>query len=120
MATFGCSGSSPADRPGPQPSTSVIVTPSQASVYQGMTAQFQAQVVGQSNQAVTWTIGPGGSGTIDNAGLYTAPRDLSGGPFRVLATSQVVPSAIGSSLVTILPPQVTVTPATRYDAAFCD
>ena len=111
LSAFGCGGSSPADPPGPHPSTSVIVTPSGTSVYQGMTAQFQAQVSGQSNQAVTWAVSPQGLGSIDSTGLYTAPRDAYGGPFNILATSQAVPSAVGASAVTILPPQVAVTPA---------
>jgi hypothetical protein len=112
MATFGCGRSSPADPPGLNPSPSVIVMPSQTSVYQGMTTQFQARVLGQNNQAVTWTISPGGLGSIDSTGLYTAPRDSYGGPFNILATSQAVPSAVGGSAVTVLPPLVTVTPAT--------
>jgi hypothetical protein len=92
--------------------TSVVVTPAEATVYQGTTARFQAQVMGQSNQAVTWRVEQGGLGTIDNTGLYTAPRDASGGPFHVVATSQVVPSANGSAAVTVLVPQVTIAPAT--------
>jgi Bacterial Ig-like domain (group 2) len=111
MATFGCGGASPANPPGPHPATNVIVTPSQTSVYQGMTAQFQAQVTGQNNQAVTWAVSPEGLGSIDSTGLYTAPRDAYGGPFNISATSKAVPNAVGTSAVTILPPQVAVTPA---------
>jgi len=93
------------------PAGSVMVTPATANVYQGMTAQFQAQVVGHSNQAVTWSV-KDGIGTIDSAGLYTAPRDASGGPFHVVATSQADSSAKGSADVTVLVPEVTIAPAT--------
>jgi len=116
MTSSGCGGgtsptSSPS-QPSPQPPTSVVVTPDTANVYQGMTAQFQAQVVGQSNQAVTWSVEQSGLGTIDSTGLYTAPRDASGGPFHVVATSQAVPSAQGNATVTVLVPQVVIAPAT--------
>ena len=76
-----------------------------------MTVKFHAQVVGQSNQTVKWSIQQG-IGTIDSSGLYTAPRDAAGGPFSVVATSQAVPRAQGSADVTVLVPQVAVTPAT--------
>src|SRR5512136_2891613 len=72
MAASGCGGGSSSTpsptQPSPQPSTSVVVTPASANVYQGMTMQFQAQVVGQSNQAVTWIVEQSGLGTIDSTG----------------------------------------------------
>src|SRR6478609_5514941 len=91
--------------------SSVIVTPATANVYLGMTAQFQAQVVGHDNQAVTWSV-EDGIGTINSAGLYTAPRDSSGGPFHVVATSQADSSAKGAAAVTVLVPEVTIAPST--------
>src|SRR2546425_6374002 len=111
MTALGCGGGSSSGSQSNQGTTSVVVTPATATVYQGMTAKFQAQVVGQSNQAVTWSV-EDNFGTIDSTGLYTAPRDASGGPFHVVATSQAVPSAKGSAAVTVLVPQVTVAPAT--------
>ena len=104
----GGGGSTPTN---PPPSTQVTVTPNQATVYQGATVQFQAQVKGQSNQAVTWKV-ENNFGTIDSTGLYTAPHDGYGGPFHVLATSQAKPSATGSAVVSVAPIQVTVSPAT--------
>jgi galactose oxidase-like protein/Big-like domain-containing protein len=116
LAGSGCgtgSNSTPSpSQPAPQPSVSVVVTPASANVYQGMTMQFQAQVLGQSNQAVTWSVEQNGLGTIDSTGLYTAPRGASGGPFHVVATSKAVPSAQGSAAVTVLVPQVVIDPAT--------
>ncbi len=112
IAASGCGGGSSSTPSPTQPSTSVVVTPTTANVYKGMTAQFQAQVVGQSNQGVTWSVEQGGLGTIDSTGLYTAPRDSSGGPFHIVATSRAVPSAQGSAAVTVLVPQVVIAPAT--------
>jgi len=108
------SSGSQSNQGGPLPgnAASVMVTPATASVYQGMTAKFQAQVVGQSNQLVMWSVEQNGLGTIDSTGLYTAPRDVSGGPFHVVAMSQAVPNAKGSAVVTVLVPQVTVSPTT--------
>jgi len=111
MTAWSCGGGS-SSQGGLGTGTSVVVTPATASVYQGMTAKFQAQVVGQSNQTVVWSVEQSGLGTIDSTGLYTAPRNASGGPFRVVATSQAVPSAKGSGAVTVLVPQVTIAPAT--------
>lgn len=118
VAASSCGGGSSnsgslSNQGGPPPgnATSVVVTPATATVYQGMTAKFQAQVVGQSNQAVKWTV-QDNFGTIDGTGLYTAPRDASGGPGHVVATSQADRNAKGSAAVTVLVPQVTVTPTT--------
>src|ERR1700730_12693470 len=85
MAASGCGGGLSS---GSQSSSaSVIVTPATATVYQGATAKFQAQVVGQSNQAVRWSV-QDNFGSIDSTGLYTAPRDGYGGPINIVATSQ--------------------------------
>ncbi len=120
LAASGCGGGSGSGSQSnqaagglPQGSTSsVVVTPATANVYQGMTTRFQAQVVGESDQTVTWSVEKDGLGTIDSAGLYTAPLDASGGAFHVVATSHAVPSANGSATVTVLVPQVTIAPAT--------
>src|SRR6516164_1334482 len=92
-----------------QSSTSLIVAPSSASVYQGGTVQFQAQVLGQSNQVVTWSL-QDNFGTIDTTGLYTAPKDRYGGPEIVTATSQADPHAKGTAAVTVLSIEVKVFP----------
>ncbi len=73
VATIGCSGG---NRwvPTQQINTSVVVTPSAVTVDQGETTKFQAQVLGQANQAVTWSVAGGAdAGTIDSTGVYTAP-----------------------------------------------
>ena len=76
IAASGCGGSSSQSnlhQSGPVLSTKVVVTPATANIYTGMTAKFQAKVVGQSNQKVTWSLQKGSLGTIDSTGLYTAP-----------------------------------------------
>jgi hypothetical protein len=91
--------------------TSVQVAPASATVFQGATMQFSATVTGQTNQAVTWSIGQGGLGTIDSTGLYTAPKDSSGS-IQIVATSQADPRASGSADVTVAAIVVKITPAT--------
>jgi len=110
IAASGCGGSSSQSNSGEEKFTTVAVTPTTASIFPGMTAKFQAKVVGQSNQSVTWSLQKGSLGTIDSTGLYTAPGNASGGPFVIFATSQAVPNAMGSAAVTVLPPQVAVAP----------
>jgi hypothetical protein len=72
--------------PPPPPLTTVVITPPVAIVQPGATQQFMAQVSGQIDQTVTWSV-PAGEGTITSAGLYTAPSNT--GSFSVVATSSV-------------------------------
>src|SRR6202050_3489122 len=106
----GCGGNSPSPSPQPTPLVTVTVTPPTANVYQGATTQFHAKVDGTSNSAVTWTV-QDNFGTIDSTGLYTAPKDSSGGPENVIATSKERSSATGQAQVTVLPVTVSVDPA---------
>jgi hypothetical protein len=113
LAASGCGGGTSAQKspPPPPPATSVVVTPANVTVFQGATVQFQAKVVGQGNQAVTWSV-ENSFGTIDSTGLYTAPKDASGGPTHIMATSLAAPSAQGSAVVMVAPIQVKISPAT--------
>src|SRR5262249_25490946 len=90
IAVVGCGGGSNSIRPtlpAPPTSPSVAVTPGNATVYQGATAKFQAQVLGQSSQAIVWSVSEGTTGgVIDQTGLYAAPQIA--GTFHVLATLQ--------------------------------
>src|SRR5258708_1625917 len=56
-----------------------VISPASASVVQGFTQQFQAQIYGAPQTAV-WKVnnGPGDPtiGTITQAGLYTAPAQI--------------------------------------------
>ena len=95
----GCSGGSPL-----QPPVSVSVSPASATLYGGQTQQFTATVVNTTNTAVTWTISPTGTGTIDSSGLYTAPTTISTQQtVTVTATSQASTTASASSTVTLMP-----------------
>jgi uncharacterized protein (DUF1800 family) len=86
------------------------VQPSSASVRGGDTQQFTAAVSGAANTTVTWTVNgiAGGNatvGTIDAAGLYTAPPQApQPNLVTVQAASSAQPSASGSSSVTLLNP----------------
>ena len=84
-------------------SSAVTITPDHASVRSGDTLQFSAQVnsPGGGNNAVTWSVNgvPGGnatSGTINAAGVFTAPAVLPSPPsVRVTATSTADPTLTG-------------------------
>ncbi len=56
---------------------SVSLTPSSVALTARQTQQFTATVTGSSNQQVTWSLSPGGMGTISSAGLYTAPTSVT-------------------------------------------
>lgn len=59
-------------------SDSVSISPSASTIITGATQQFQATVNGNTSAAVTWSVdgvngGNSSTGTINSAGLYTAP-----------------------------------------------
>jgi hypothetical protein len=92
--------------------TSVTVSPSSASVKQNRTAQFTASATDQfgatlSNPQVTWSVSANG-GTINSAGLYTAPAEI--GSYTVTATGG---SSSGSATVNVIddPAPTVATPA---------
>jgi hypothetical protein len=94
-----------------QTAVSVGVNPASASVPVNGQQQFTASVTGNADQSVTWDVNGsiGGNSTvgfIDSiSGLYTAPSVVpSPATLTVHATSQAVPSAIGSASVTIRNP----------------
>jgi len=92
------------------PSIAVLVTPGKATVYQGASVQFHAQVKGEADQRVSWSIDDG-IGSVDSTGLYTAPVDAYGGDFHVVATSVAAHGANGFALVRVAPIEVIVSPA---------
>ena len=84
--------------------TTVIVTPSTASVQINNTQQFQA------NQAVTWSVNGAGNGSINSSGLYTAPSSVPSAAVTITATSTTTPTVSGTATVTVTPAApVTVT-----------
>jgi len=83
---------------------SVSITPTQATVNQGGTRQFNATVTGTPNKEVTWSISPENGGTITPDGLYQAPT--TPGTYHVIATSKANPSKQAQAVVTV--PEITV------------
>lgn len=81
----------------------ITVTPNNVNVGVGSTTQFTATVTGLSNSAVSWSAGgvKGGNGTvgtINSAGLYTAPSSIPGqNPVTITATSTDRTSVSGST-----------------------
>jgi len=92
---------------------SVVVSPPAATVNVTFSAQFSATVQNSPNQNVTWAVNGGAQfGTINAAGLYTAPAAVpSPNVTAITATSQADPNAVGTAQVTIMPPiAVSITP----------
>jgi beta-lactamase superfamily II metal-dependent hydrolase len=79
------------------PVVSVSITPASASMNTNATYQFTASVTGSTNTSVTWSAT---GGTVDAAGLYTAPAIA--GTYSVTATSVADPSKSASSTVTVV------------------
>ena len=72
-----CGGSSPAQSSEAAPAagqTVVVATaPVETSVVPGTSVRFTAQVTGTADTSVRWSVDEADGGTIDAAGLYTAP-----------------------------------------------
>ncbi len=99
----------------------VLLTPSSAAMGPGEQLDFEAEVLGLENQSVAWSVNgePGGGaeyGTIDEAGLYTAPQAYpAAGTIAVGATSVADESIHGSASVAMI--SVSVSPGTYTVAA---
>jgi len=103
LTLAGCNGVTSTSTPAP-PAVAVSVNPPSLSVVAGLTAQFSASVQNASNTAVAWSVdgAAGGNstvGTINAAGLYTAPSQP--GSHSVTATSVASPTASGKAGVTV-------------------
>jgi len=84
----------------------VAVTPFSVSepLTPGQTQQFTADVIGSTDQSVTWSVLPAGIGTISASGVYQAPAQITvPQPVLVVATSEVMSTVFGTALVTITP-----------------
>ena len=97
------------------PHVALTVTPSDATLYNGQTQQFSANVTGNPDTAVTWslspapsTLFPNGLGTINAAGMYTAPANITNGQaVLVTATSAANSTVNATATVNLLPAQPT-------------
>jgi uncharacterized protein (TIGR03437 family) len=85
--------------------TSIVVSPSSASLIHGQSQQFAAvvTVTAGSSTAVFWSISPT-LGTMSTAGLYTAPASIfETRTVTVTATSQVDSSKTATATITLTP-----------------
>jgi len=78
---------------GPAGSSVTVKGSADSTTLGGQTIQFQAEVVGLSDETVTWTLDPPkGRGTIDQSGLYTPPpkeqTDAQGRKVVIQATAK--------------------------------
>lgn len=91
----------------------ISLTPTTATIQSEETIQFAATVVVSGDQSVVWGVdgiegGSATTGTITNAGLYTAPRLLPSQPaivFRIRATSASNTQVFGEALATVKNPE---------------
>lgn len=86
---------------------SIAISPGSADLDHGAKEQFSA--IGDS-KGVTWTLNPAeGVGTIDQTGLYVAPR--SNGSVQVIATSKTNSRFAAAVTVTIRKKDIRPTPS---------
>jgi hypothetical protein len=78
----------------------VSVTPGTASVFSGITQQFNATVTNTSNTAVTWSVT---KGKVSTSGLYTAPTVTSTITVTVTATSVADSTKSDTATVSVEP-----------------
>ena len=90
------------------PSNAVQIVPSAVSLYAIQEQQFS--ISGSCNAEVNWSIQSGAQGTISPSGLYTAPGIVTGQQsVAIIASNSASGAAIGSAIVTLLPPPSPIT-----------
>ena len=97
-AVAACGGGTAGGDPG-TPAIAVVVQPPTASVPVSGAAAFTATVTSSVDTSVTWTVEPGGCGSVTQSGGYAAPATT--GTCIVRATSRADPSRSGSATVTV-------------------
>ncbi len=106
-ALVSCSPSPAGHTPAPAQTVTVDLEPRSTEVQAGATARFAAAVTGTADTAVVWDVVETSGGSVDPAGLYTAPS--TAGVFHVRATSRASPTVQAESTVTVVaPPAVSV------------
>lgn len=84
--------------------TDLTLSPVNARLTPNQQKQFTANVTGNANTGVSWTVSPAGVGTISAAGLYTAPSTVTvPQTISVTATSQADGSKTGTATVALTP-----------------
>lgn len=99
----GCSGGNGGGVVPPPPAVTVSVSGLSTPLNTGAARTFTAQVTGTSNNAVTWSVVENGGGTINQAGVYTAPA--LPGTYTVKAVAQANTSASGKAAVPVIIPE---------------
>ena len=95
------------------PPVSISISPISATINAGQTQQFSANVSNTGNHAVSWSINPSSTGTINSSGLYTAPSNIATPQtVTVTATSQADTTKSASAVVTVNLPLPTITSIT--------
>jgi hypothetical protein len=92
----------------PPPVVSVTISPTSANLFTNGSQQFSATVTGSTNTQVNWQVngtagGNSTTGTISNAGLYTAPATVPSSAVNVTAVAQADTNKSASAPVTINP-----------------
>jgi len=95
----------------------ISVSPGTVTLGATQTQTFSADIQGNPNTAVTWTVtctaGGAACGAIDAAGLYTAPATVtSSSTVTVTATSVADATKSATATVTLVPVTVTISPTT--------
>jgi outer membrane protein assembly factor BamB len=93
----------------------VTITPATASLNLGSSQPFQAQVAGNADPRVQWSVSEGTAGgavvqsfpfSFAQTGVYTSP--LVAGTYHVVAQSVADPTKSATAVVTVAVPQVTI------------
>jgi hypothetical protein len=124
MLACGGGGASSGGGPSPPPTVTVTVIPISANLFANVAGnawpasatqmQFAAQVIGATNQTVTWAVtGGSANGMVDATGLYTAPATppnpatatitatSAAGPHGQAVVNIQTPTALGTFTVTV-------------------
>ena len=121
LSQLGCAGLTSAKGPAGSTAVTITVNPNSATVMLGSTQQFEANVTGTSNTAVTWTLSGAGCsgaacGTISRNGLYVPPASVpSPATVTVAAASVADPTKSALASATIVAAAailLTISPAT--------
>lgn len=115
LSACGGGGAPPGGGSAPAPVV-VAVSPKALNLQLGMQQQFTATT--SDGLGVTWSISPPSAfyGSIDGAGLYTAPASMPGSPtVTITATSVSDPTKFDNATVTLQPGQVFGTFPVKFD-----